>query len=164
MTSIRKIAQEVLRRDSLNETIDKNEAYDLLIRTATDSEDALQHVEDAKQATNARGESPARWLLAELSVRLSRYEAEEAQAIVQTLQTRHRDEPGVAQGLYEILAGFGLVNPDGTAPAGPAGASSAPAAEQPAATSDGSGLWTPDSPSEPAPTEQKSKLWLPGMD
>lgn len=164
VTSIRKIAQEVLRRDSLNDTVDKNEAYDLLIRTATDSEDALRHVADAKQATSERGESPARWLLAELSVRLSRYEVEQAQEIIQTLQLRHREEPGVAQGLYEILASFGLINPDGTAPAAPAGAAPAPVAEQPAAADSASGLWTPESPADPAPTEQKSKLWIPGMD
>ncbi|MBP86710.1 MAG: hypothetical protein CMJ64_08340 [Planctomycetaceae bacterium] len=164
VTSIRIIAEEVLRRDSLNDTVDKNEAYDLLIRTATDSEDALRHVEDAKQATSERAESSARWLLAELSVRLSRYEAEQAQAIIQTLQLHHRDEPGVAQGLYEILASFGLITPDGTPPAMPAAAAQAAVAAQPAAADGGSALWTPDSPSESAPTEQKSKLWVPGMD
>lgn len=163
VTAMRKLAEEVLRRESLDDKVDKNEAYDLLIRTAPESDDALRHVEEAKEAAATRGESPARWLLAELSIRLSRYEAETAQSILQTLQTRHRDEPGVAQGLYEILVSYGLISPDGTPAAVPAGAAQPAAAVQPAAEPS-SKIWTPDSPEPAAPTEQKSKLWVPGMD
>jgi len=157
---IRKIAVEVLRRDSMNEKVDKNEAYDLLIRTATDSADALGHVEEATKFSADAGESPARWLLAELSIRLSRYEAEEAQQIVQTLQTRHREEPGVAQGLYEILVSHGLISPDGT----PASVPQEAAVASPSTEESGSTLWTPGSPEPAASGEQKSKLWVPGMD
>lgn len=164
VTAIRKIAEEVLQRESMNERVDKNEAYDLLIRTATDSADALRHVEDATKASADLGESPARWLLAELSIRLSRYEAERAQEIVQTLQMRHRDEPGVAQGLYEILVNYGLISPDGTPAAMPAGVPQEVGAASVAAAEPESKLWTPDSPEPAAPGEQKSKLWVPGMD
>jgi tetratricopeptide (TPR) repeat protein len=162
ISSIRRLAEEVLNREGLDERVDKNEAYDLLIRTATDSNDALRHVEDAKKTTAERGESPARWLLAELSVRLSRMETDECQKLVQTIQSRHVNEPGVAQGMYEILVSYGVISQDGT-PAGPV--PSAPpqvaATAQPAEPA--SKLWTPDSP-EPAGEEQKSKLWVPGMD
>ena len=163
VVAIRKFATEVLRRESMRDKVDQNEAYDLLIRTATNSDDALHHVEDAKQVAIERGDSPARWLLAELSVRLSRREVGPAQELIQRLQLRHRDEPGVAQGLYEVLVSYGLLNPDGSVPNASGAAPAAAPAEQPAAEA-GSAIWTPDSPSEPAPTEQKSKLWIPGMD
>ena len=107
-------------------------------------------------------ESPARWLLAELSVRLPRMEAERCNQIVQTLQSQHLNEPGVADGLYRMLVNYGVISPDGT----PAGGQAAPQPAMPAEPAPpAGGLWTPDSPTPPAGGERgKSKLWVPGMD
>jgi len=78
--AIRHVAKEVLRRSSLNDKVDKNETYDLLIRTAVDVDDALSYVAAAKKTAADAGTSPARWLLAELSIRLSRAEATACQS------------------------------------------------------------------------------------
>ncbi len=159
--AIRHLAKEVLHRSSLKDKVDKNETYDLLIRTAVDADDALSYVADAKRTAAAAGESPARWLLAELSIRLSRAEGMECQKLVQTIQTRYMKEPGVAQGLYEILVSYGIISPEGQ----PAGARpSAPPQMAAAPTPEpASAVWTPDAPATEAGGE-KSKLWIPGMD
>ncbi|MDA1054925.1 MAG: hypothetical protein O3C40_31260 [Planctomycetota bacterium] len=160
--SIRHLAKEVLHRGSLNGKVDKNETYDLLIRTAVDVDDALSYVADAKKTAADAGVSPARWLLAELSIRLSRADTAECQKLVQTIQTRHMQEPGVAQGLYEILVSYGIISPEGT-PAGPR-PGAPPAMAAAAATAEpASKLWTPDAQTAEAGGE-KSKLWIPGMD
>ena len=113
-----------------------------------------------KTAADA-GESPARWLLAELSIRLSQADTSECQKLVQTIQTRYMQEPGVAQGLYEILVSYGIISPEGM-PAGPRPAAQPQLAAAPVAEP-ASKLWTPDAPAAEAGGE-KSKLWIPGMD
>ena len=159
--AIRRVAKEVLHRGSLNDKVDKNETFDLLIRTALDVDDALGYVADAKKSATAAGGSPARWLLAELSIRLSRAEAAECQRLIQTIQTRYMQEPGVAQGLYEILVSYGIISPEGRPAGRPPAAPRQMAAT--AATETASKLWTPDAPAA-AGGGEKSKLWIPGMD
>jgi len=160
--AIRHLAKEVLHRSSLNGKVDKNETYDLLIRTAVDAGDALNYVADAKKTAAEAGESPARWLLAELSIRLSTADTAECQKLVQTIQTRYMQEPGVAQGLYEILVSYGIISPEGT-PAGPRPGSRPPMPAAAATAEPSSKLWTPDAPAA-ASGGEKSKLWVPGMD
>ena len=116
---------------------------------------------DAKQAAAASGGSPARWLLAELSIRLAQADTSECQKLVQTIQTRHMQEPGVAQGLYEILVNYGIISPEG-GPAGPGAAAPPPLAAAPT-PEPASKLWTPDAAAAETGGE-KSKLWIPGMD
>ena len=159
--AIRHLAKEVLQRSSLNDKVDKNETYDLLIRTAVDSKDALVYVADAKKSAADAGVSPARWLLAELSIRLSTADTAECQKLVQTIQTRYMQEPGVAQGLYEILVSYGIISPEGMPGGGRRGA--APPRAPAPAPEPASKLWTPDAPAAAASGE-KSKLWIPGMD
>ena len=165
--SIRHLAKAVLDRGSLNDKVDKNETYDLLIRTATDAEDALSYVADAKKKATDAEESPARWLLAELSIRLSRGEAMECQKLVQTIQTRYMQEPGVSQGLYEILVSYGIISPEamppGAMPPGGMPPGAGPGAQM-AAPAPAAQAWTPDAPAAAAPAAEKSKLWVPGMD
>lgn len=156
------LGQEMLRRDRLPKGLDKNQLYEALINACPESDAALGLVAEASAMAAERKESPARWLLAELSVRLPRMESDHCNRLVQTLQARHLNEPGVAESLYRLLVNYGVISPDGT----PAGRGPAPpqAASTPAATEAG-GLWTPDGPSAPAGNEpQKSKLWIPGMD
>jgi hypothetical protein len=160
--AIRHLAKEVLLRGSLNGKVDKNETYELLIRTAANAPDALSYVADAKKTATEAGESPARWLLAELSIRLSTADTAECEKLVQTIQTRYMQEPGVAQGLYEILVSYGIISPEGM-PAGPHRRAARPMAATAAATESSSKLWTPDAPAS-AVGGEKSKLWVPGMD
>lgn len=160
--AIRHLAKEVLRRGSLNGQVDKNETYDLLIRTAVNVADALSYVADARKTATEAGESPARWLLAELSIRLSTADTAECQKLVQTIQTRYMQEPGVAEGLYEILVSYGIISPEGM-PAGPRRGAAPPLAAAAATPDTASKLWTPDAPAA-AGSGEKSKLWVPGMD
>lgn len=160
--AIRHLAKEVLHRSSLNDKVDKNETYELLIRTAVGADDALGYVADAKKTATDAGGSPARWLLAELSIRLSRADTAECQKLVQTIQTRYMQEPGVAQGLYEILVSYGIISPEGM-PGGPRPGASPPVGPATASAEPASQLWTPDSPAA-AGGGEKSKLWVPGMD
>lgn len=160
--AIRHLAKEVLHRSSLNDKVDKNETYDLLIRTAAGANDALSYVADAKKTAADAGQSPARWLLAELSIRLSTADTAECQKLVQILQTRYIQEPGVAQGLYEILVSYGVISPDAMPPGSRRGAAPQKVAA-PATPEAASKLWTPDAPAA-AGGGEKSKLWIPGMD
>lgn len=162
--AVRHVAAEVLRREHLSAQIDREETYEVLIRVARDSAQALEYIERAKAEAAAKRQSPARWLLAELSIRLMRMEGEAATRLLQTLQSRHLNEPGISQALYELLVGYGVIAPDGKPrPVGEAHPGPAVAAEPPAAPAAASKLWTPESAAAAA-GEQKSKLWIPGMD
>jgi len=155
------LGQELLKRDRLPKGLDKNHLYEALINACSDSDVALGLVEEARNMATEKQESPARWLLAELSVRLPRLESEHCSRLVNTLQSQHINEPGVADALYQMLVNYGVISPDGT-PANAQGAAPAPDAAAPAEVG---GLWTPDGPSTPAAdAPQKSKLWVPGMD
>ncbi|MBI1248382.1 hypothetical protein GC197_11165 [bacterium] len=167
------LAHELLTRESLKDKIDHAQLYGELARTAGDSDQALDYLKKAQVAATEQGSSPGIWMVAELAMRFERREMEQAQVLMQTLMSKHAQEPQTAQALFGVLQRFGLITPDGRmvggAPAGP------PAAAQPAPQEAG-GLWTPGAPSSPpaappqsqpqaAPGEEKkSGLWLPGMD
>ena len=92
----------------------------------------------------------------ELSFRFGHGNAPAAMRLMQHIETRHINEPGVAQALTQLLINAGLLNPDGTPVAMPPGMHAAPEAAPPAAEQ--SKLWTPDSASAGA----GGKLWTPG--
>jgi hypothetical protein len=168
---VKKLAREVVARPSLDNRpeISKAETYDVLSRLATEPEVALAMVQKAQEAAKAKGQSPARYLLSELPIRLRLMQEAEAKRVLNTLMTRHMREPGVAQAVYALLAQLGLVEVD---PATgrpvltggmPGGAMPLPAAAG-AAAAPGT-IWTPDQAAPPAPAASgKSKLWVPGMD
>jgi hypothetical protein len=158
-----RFGKEMMKRDQIPKELDKSELYETVIGASPTTEVALELVAEAKAMAVQENESPARWLLAELSVRLSRMESELCTRLVQTIQSHHMNEPGVADGLYRLLVNYGVISPDGT-PAGGRPAPQQAAAPTPNAPEPG-GLWTPDGPTTPAGNEpQKSKLWVPGMD
>jgi tetratricopeptide (TPR) repeat protein len=161
---IRRTATEIVSRPSLDSRQDmsKAEVFDILSRRAASADEALEFNHKAQAAAREKGQSPAQYLLGEFSLRLRRGEGTDAERILQTLQTRHIREPGIAQALYSVLAQLGLVELDPTTglpmPARRAGA--------PAAAPSGSGLWTPDQqlPASAEAGGSPSKLWIPGMD
>jgi tetratricopeptide (TPR) repeat protein len=157
-----RVGPEVVARPGLDEEVDKAEVYEVLARMSSGADEALEMIQRAQEAAKAKGKSPARYMLAELPIRLQRREEQEVLRLIETLRTRHSNEPGIAQGLYSILTQLGLV------PGGGPGASRGPAAgpmspAPAAAPGPASALWTPDQPAAAAPAE-KSKLWIPGMD
>lgn len=124
--------------------------------SAATTEKALEFVERGRKLSSSKNQSLATWLLLELSIRLTRREAPEADRILQTLMTRYAEEPGVKHAVAQILASHGIMPG-----AGGGRREAAPAmAAAPAASG---GLWTPESAAA-APPAEKSKLWLPGMD
>ena len=161
---LRKFGAEIVNRPNLEGDVDKAEVYELLSRMAGDPDEMLALIHKAQEAATAAGRSPARYLLAELPVRLQRMEQQEFVRLIDTLRTKHINEPGIAQALYSLLSQLGLLRGGpGAMPAG-AGAPGMPLGAAPAQQP--GGLWTPDQGAAPAaqPAQGKSKLWLPGME
>ena len=160
-SAIRSLAGEVVSRPSLDDQVDKAEAYGILAELEPDTDRALALIEKARQSEQAAGRSPARWLLAELAMRIERGDLSEAQQLITEIRTKHFQEEGVAQGLLQILQAAGVVGPDGT-PVGP------PPEETsgivvPDGESGASGeIWTPDA--ERSGKGDKPAIWTPGMD
>ncbi len=164
---VKKLAREIVARPSLDNRADisKAETYDVLSRLAADPDEALAMILLAQDKAKAQGQSPARYLLSEFTLRLRQGSEAEAKRVLNTLMSKHMREPGIAQAVYSLLAQLGLIEVDpatgrpmltGGMPGGPM---PAPAAAAP------SGLWTPDQGAPPAPAASgKSKLWMPGMD
>jgi tetratricopeptide (TPR) repeat protein len=158
---LRQIALEVISRESLDDKIDKVEAYDILSDVAASTDEALEYLAKARRLATTEGESPAAWLIDELEIRLLRGEFDKFAQLLKEIQTRYIKEPGVAPSVIEVLSRYGLVTSDGRVMIPTAAAAPAEAAE---ATS----LWTPDSDKLPTAgggeTKHESKLWIPGMD
>jgi tetratricopeptide (TPR) repeat protein len=156
--AIEKFGREILARPSFAERPERQQTLALLARSARSLGDALGHVEEGRRAAQAAGTSCAAWDLVELPFRFAAGHAHEAMQLVEHIETRHLEEPGVAPALTRLLVEVGLLNPDGTpvqfAPQ-PAGPQPEQAAAAPAAQP--SGLWTPDS----AKTSGGGKLWTP---
>lgn len=168
--AFRRLAQEAIRRD-LGEDIDLANAYNFLARLSASSDQALKHIEDGRQWAVGQGQSPAKWMVDELSIRLSRGEIEHAQRLLNELRLRHLQEPGIADSINQVLAQYSSAHPE-------ASQSEAPVESEPVlvSTTDtneaATGLWTPDGDNvvasndegENQPGEGESKLWVPGMD
>ncbi|MEX2175172.1 MAG: hypothetical protein WD872_12490 [Pirellulaceae bacterium] len=159
---VKKLASEVVSRPNLDnrQDLSKAETYDVLSRMATEPEEALEMVLKAKEAAKLVGQSPARYLLGEFTLRLRRGEENEAKSVLNTLMSKHMREPGISQAVYSLLAQLGLIELD-PATGRPMTAGGMPMGAAPAASP--SGLWTPDQGAPTAPGG-KSKLWMPGMD
>lgn len=145
------------RPASANGQMDKSEVYGNLASLADDPEEALALLAKAREATEAKGQSPARWLLDELSIQLSRGASQEAMQILNLLSTKHINEPGVRNALIQLLQAVGALDANGRI------ATTEP--EAPAAAETGK-LWTPETAAAPAAPAGAggSKIWLPGME
>ena len=161
---LRKIGPELVSRPSMKGKVDFADVYELLARLSGSGDNAIEYIKKAQEAAAAAGESPARYLMAEIPLRLERREVDEFRRLFERLSTKHIKEPGVAQALQQLLYQLGILRPDGSM------AAPGPGAGAPAAAAPASGLWTPDQGSSaaaaaPAPAAGgKSKLWVPGMD
>jgi tetratricopeptide (TPR) repeat protein len=161
--AIYRFARELVEHELGELRFTKEDVYAALVSCCPETDEALQHVGSARAMAVQKSDSPARWLLAELSLRLGRGEAEESRRLLATIQERHLREPGIAQALHEMLVSYGVIPPEGQAPAGrqpPA----PDAAEAGATAAEPKTLWTPDDPQAAPPGEGKSKLWVPGSD
>ncbi len=152
----RKFARAVIDRPVFARRPERMEAFRLLAQSATTVEEGIASIEEGRRDALSNGQSCAVWDLLELSVRFGHGgDIEQAMRLMQHIESRHIQEPGVAQTLTQMLINIGLLNPDGTPVTMPgrraAGEAAPPAAEP-------SKLWTPGSESPGT----GGKLWTPG--
>ncbi len=159
--AIQRLAHEVVRRPSLDDKVDKAEAYGILAELATDRESALALIDKARGCEQAAGRSPARWLLAELAHRIESGDIAKAQQLIGEIRAKHFQEEGVAQGLLQILQAAGIIGPDGM-PAGPPPADASGIVVPGGAGEDSAEIWTPGS--EQSAQGEKPAIWTPGME
>ena len=158
------LAPEVINRESMGGTVDKAEACGLLAGGSPTSEQAIEWLTKAREWAAREKESPARWLLAELDLRLRRGEAAEAQGLLQEIQTDHMREPGIAQTLYELLARYGIIDPRAANPANmpsptPPQTGDVASADPNTTAGGEQKIWTPDG--APSGEQKKSAIWTP---
>lgn len=163
VAAIRLLGPELVNRKTLTPA-ERAQTYGVLAQVEQDSQQAIAYLELARKASEEAKQSTAPWDLAELALRIARFEIAEADRLLLHIRSDHIREPGVAQALYQILYEAGIIGPDGK-PAMPAGT---PGREAPAlvvpggAAAEPGKIWTPGS-DQPAPAK-KSALWTPDMD
>jgi hypothetical protein len=145
---LEKVAHVVLERPPSERGLARSVAFEVLATVSSNLDDALKYNQLAQQAALEEGKSPARLLIGEFDLRLARNEPDEVVRLLTTLQSKHVNEPGIAQALYMRLMQIGAIGPDGLP-------RTAAAPREPAAAI------YPGSTPVPAAGEQKSKLWLP---
>jgi hypothetical protein len=160
--AMRRLAPAVADRPSFTGRPERRLALEMMIGTCEDLDQALRYLEAARQEPNQPKGACAHWDLLELPLRFRREEPDEARRVLEHLERRHINEPGVAHALSELLVRLGVLNPDGT-PAVPL--EEAPP-EQPSLIVPGQEgakpgeLWTPDSQK---PSGDKPGIWTPGQ-
>jgi hypothetical protein len=162
LRALKKLVPEVIARPTLDKKVNKAEAHGILAQLEPDGAKALVHLEAARQAAKAGGASCGPWDVAELSLRISRAEVDQADQLLDHIRKNHMREPVVAQTLYHVLTDAGIINPDGTLAAQPA-AEPAGLVVPGAAAAEPGKIWTPGGETAPA-AGKKSAIWTPGMD
>ncbi|MBC7853937.1 MAG: hypothetical protein IAF94_10905, partial [Pirellulaceae bacterium] len=160
---LRKVGPELVSRPSLKGKVDYAGVYEMLARLSGNSDQAIEYIQKAQEIAASGGESPARYLMAEIPLRLERREVDEFRRLFERLSTKHIKEPGVAQSLQMLLYQLGILRPDGSM----ATPGAAPPGGPPPGAAPATGLWTPDQGASAAAAPAaggKSKLWVPGMD
>ncbi len=153
--AIRTFAQAIVERSSMSGKAEQLQAYSALARTTTDPDKAIEYVNQGRLAAEGAGQSSASWDLLELSLRFGRREGHEAVRLVEHIQQKHMEEPGVAETLTRMLIDVGLLRPDGSPAFGPHAHAPDYADESPAA--EPAKLWTPESEGGGG----GGKLWTP---
>ncbi len=165
MPAGRRLAQEILKRDSLKDQLDlRISAYQIMIRVTEEPDEALHYVDEARKLAEAHNESTAPWDLEELALRIARREANHVSRLIQHISQAHIREEGIADALFNILRNAGLVGPNGEMmmPMAPGAGGSISTADVDAASQQ-SKLWTPDGGGNAGGSgeKKKSSLWVP---
>ena len=160
---VARLAREVIDRESLAGQVDKAEACGLLAGGAPTSEEAIQWLAQAQELAAQENTSPGRWLLAELDLRLRQHDATEAQELLQKIQADHIREPGIAQALFELLARYGIIDPQavpgGMSPGDRTNSEDFETMAPSANVEQEQKIWTPESSS--SSPQKKSTIWTP---
>jgi len=165
--ALARIAPEVLERPAMESKYERSTIYGMMAGLERDADRVLERLAQARSAAEKAGKSCARWDLEEFVLRLQRQDSREATALLQHLQSKHGNEPGVRQALMQLLYEAGVIGPDGRPTAGAgAGVRAGGSAEAVGMSITGpepapGKIWTPGGD---APTGKKTALWTPGMD
>jgi hypothetical protein len=163
ISALRRLAQEVLARPSLEKELNRAEVYGTLAQTEPDPVKAIDCLHEARKAAEVAKTSTAPWDLAELAMRIATGDVAEADRLLSHIRSDHVREPGVAQALFQILADAGIIGPDGKPPAAARDRAAASIVVPQAAGAEPGKIWTPGG-DEPAASGKKSALWTPGME
>jgi len=159
--ALRVLGQEALARQGVQKSFPEPFVCALLARSAKSDRDALDYLHRAQKVSIENGESPAVFMIAELSYHLRRGETEEFTRVIDEVRLRYLDQPGVAEKLYETLAKLGF-RP--TSDSAMEGKTNAPVPETvPTETVANGDIWTPDS-AKPSAASGKPGIWLPEND
>jgi hypothetical protein len=154
-----KVAAEAVVRPSVADRIAPSEAYRRLIAAEDDQGRALVLIAEARDRSEAAGESTAPWDLAELELHIDSGNAQEAQTVLARIERQHLDDPQVAAAVYRLLYETGVISPEEMA--GAATAEPAPVMAGAAESDESRGrIWTPDS-DRPTGGGGKSTFWTP---
>ncbi|HWB14266.1 MAG TPA: hypothetical protein VG826_33875 [Pirellulales bacterium] len=152
-----RLAAEVESRPSAR-AIDRAQAHGILASFAEDLDAALGHLAQARAAAKEANASCAGFDLEELAVRLSHGRPEGFMELIRHINNAHRQEPGVAERLFQFLYQAGLIDEQGRPREAPAPQPTellVPGGGEAAAGK----IWTPESE---AGEGKKSSLWVPG--
>ncbi|HUT14352.1 MAG TPA: hypothetical protein VMY42_27955 [Thermoguttaceae bacterium] len=147
--ALRKFALALIERESLAGREERLQAYSILARMEEDPQRAIEYVTRGREAGLAAGQSCAAWDLLELSFRFEQGDGNEVQELLNHLQNRHMEEPGVAESLMRLLVRYGVLRPDGMPVPPP------PMYHEPILAAADQGM-----PGQPAP----GRIWTPGSD
>ncbi|MAT71007.1 MAG: hypothetical protein CMJ58_15955 [Planctomycetaceae bacterium] len=152
------VARELLSRDEPFDA--KRRAYQQIIRSESDPDEALVWLDKAKQDAAAADAKVGEWLLMELQIQLERADAAGVQTALHGIAEREAQEPEVARAAYELLYRMGLVQPAGAPGAEPMVDEARLDGAAPSASA--SKLWTPDGADAPAAGgPAKRAIWTP---
>ena len=107
-----RLAREAVARPSVAGSIPPADAYRRLIAAEDDDTQALALIDEARQRSEATGESTAPWDLAELEIHIDNGNAEQAQQMLQRIERLHMNDPQVAAAVYRLLYETGVISPE----------------------------------------------------
>ena len=155
---------------------DSNDFYRALFRSAVNTTQCLEVIEQARDAALARKESPAVWLIHELDVRIRRREEEKFLELLNHIRRRYGENQEIMSAVGRMLLENGLVDPSAitedmvgqqleTAAVGTGAASgSGEQQENESGTAENEAkLWTPETAAK-SDGGEKPGIWLPGQD
>jgi hypothetical protein len=153
LPAVRNFAKAIIERPSLEDADERLFAYAALARAEDDLNLAIEYVAEDRRHAESKKIGHTSWDLMELSFRFAQRNGAEAMRLVEHIQSRHIEEPGVGEALARMLLSVGLIRPDGSPTIEPEAEAMADAAlDEPA------GLWTPESAQ---PAAGGGKLWTP---
>jgi hypothetical protein len=110
---VRKLALEVVSRDSVHDRIDKVDVCEVLAASSLSTDEALEWLAKSRKLATAAGESPAMWLIEEMRIRILRGESVRVHELLHEILSRYIREPDVGTSLTKMLGEYQLRIQDG---------------------------------------------------